>query len=91
MAGYLFDQTRRLGPWAARSLQNAEPLLQAALTLSYKGVPLAIAPGTNTAASDLFGRYGFRHVLTNHHMQRGFSTMPGRRTTIYGETSFAVG
>ena len=61
MAGYLFAQTQRLGPWAARSQQDAEALLQAALTLSYKGVPLVIAPGTNTAASDLLGRYGFRH------------------------------
>jgi GNAT superfamily N-acetyltransferase len=91
MAGYLFAQTRRLGPWAARSPQAAESLLQAALTLSYKGVPLVIAPGTNTAASDLLGRYGVRHVLTNRHMQRGRSTIPGRRTAIYGETSFAIG
>jgi len=91
MAGYLFAQTRRLGPWAARSPQDAEALLQAALTLPYKEVPLAIAPATNTAASDLLERYGFRHVLTNRHMQRGRSDIPGRRTAIYGQTSFAVG
>jgi GNAT superfamily N-acetyltransferase len=91
MAGYLFAQTRRLGPWAARSPQAAESLLQAALTLTYKGVPLAIAPGTNTAASDLLERYGFHHVFTNRHMQRGRSDIPGERTAIYGETSFAVG
>jgi len=80
-----------LGPWAARSPQDAEALLQAALTLPYKEVPLAIAPATNTAASDLLERYGFRHVLTNRHMQRGRSDIPGRRTAIYGQTSFAVG
>jgi GNAT superfamily N-acetyltransferase len=91
MAGYLFAQTRRLGPWAACSPQAAESLLQAALTLIYKGVPLAIAPKKNTAASDLLGRYGFNHVLTNRHMQRGRSDIPGQRTAIYGETSFAVG
>ena len=91
MVGYLFAQTRRLGPWAACSPRAAESLLQAALTLTYKGVPLAIAPGSNTAASDLFGRYGFRCVLTNRHMQRGLSTMPGRRAAIYGQTSFAIG
>ena len=91
MAGYLFAQTRRLGPWAARSPQAAEALLQAALTLPYKEVPLAIAPATNTAAIDLLERHGFRHELTNRHMQRGPSTMPGRRTAIYGQTSFAVG
>jgi len=91
MAGYLFAQTRRLGPWAARSLRAAESLLQAALTLTYKGVPLAIAPETNTAASDLLGRYGFNHVLTNRHMQRGLLAMPGLRAAIYGQTSFAIG
>jgi GNAT superfamily N-acetyltransferase len=91
MKGYLFSQTRRLGPWTARSPQDAEALLQAALTLTYQGAPLAIAPETNTAASDLLGRYGFRHVLTNRHMQRGSSIIPGRRTAIYGQTSFAVG
>jgi GNAT superfamily N-acetyltransferase len=91
MTGYLFSQTRRIGPWAARSPQDAEALLQAALTLTYQGAPLAIAPETNTVASDLLERYGFHHVLTNRHMQRGSSTIPGRRTAIYGQTSFAVG
>jgi hypothetical protein len=91
MSGYLFAQTRRLGPWAARSPQDAEALLQAALTLTFKGAPMAIAPETNTAASDLLERHGFRHELTNRHMQRGPSTIPGQRTAIYGQTSFAVG
>ena len=91
MAGYLFAQNRRLGPWAARSLRDAEALLQAALTLTFEGVPLAIAPATNTAASELLGRYGFSHVLTNRHMQRRRSDIPGQRTAIYGQTSFAVG
>jgi GNAT superfamily N-acetyltransferase len=91
MTGYLFAQTRRLGPWAARSPQDAEALLQAALTLTYKESPLAIAPETNTAASDLLERFGFRQVLTNRHMQRNSSTIPGRRASVYGQTSFAVG
>ena len=91
MTGYLFAQAQRLGPWAADSPAEAEALLQAALTLSYQDVPLAIAPETNTQASDLLGRYGFRLTLPNRHMQRGLSTTPGRRTAIYGQTSFAVG
>jgi predicted N-acetyltransferase YhbS len=92
MAGYLFAQTQRLGPWAACSAQDAETLLKAALTLTYRGVPLVIIPEANKAASDLLlGRYGFRHELTNRHMQRGLSTIPGRREAIYGQTSFAIG
>ena len=91
MAGYLFAQFQRLGPWAADSPAGAEALLQAALTLSYHDVPLVITPAKNMAASDLLGRYGFRHAITNRHMQRGFSASPGRRTAIYGQTSFAIG
>lgn len=91
MTGYLFAQSRRLGPWAADTPVDAEALLQAALTLTYQDAPLAIAPETNTLATDLLGRYGFRLALTNRHMLRGLSTMPGRRTAIYGQTSFAVG
>jgi GNAT superfamily N-acetyltransferase len=91
MAGYLFAQTQRLGPWAARSSRDAEDLLEAALTLTYQGDPLVIAPGTNTAALDLLERFGFRYVLTNRHMQRGLATIPGQRAAIYGQTSFAIG
>ena len=91
MAGYLFAQSQRLGPWSARSPQDAEALLQAALTLTYKGGPLAIAPETNTAALDLLERHGFRYEFSNRHMQRGRLDIPGQRTSIYGETSFAIG
>ena len=91
MAGYLFAQSQRLGPWTARSPQDAEALLQAALTLTFRGAPVAIAPEANTAGSDLLERYGFRHEFSNRHMQRGWSDIPGQRTAIYGETSFAIG
>jgi GNAT superfamily N-acetyltransferase len=91
MAGYLFAQSRRLGPWAARSPQVAEALLQAAMTLPYDGLPLAIAPKLNLAAADLFERFGFQLKLSNRHMQLGGSTLPGQRNIIYGQTSFAIG
>lgn len=91
MAGYLFAQSRRLGPWAARKRQDAEALLQAALTLNFDGSPLAIAPKMNRAAVSLLERFGFRYALTNRHMQRGVSAIPGQRTAVYGITSFAIG
>ena len=75
----------------ARLPRDAEALLQAALTLTFKGDPMAIAPATNTVAPDLLNHYGFRQELTNRHMQRGLSIIPGQRTAIYGQTSFAVG
>jgi predicted N-acetyltransferase YhbS len=91
ITGYLFAQSRRIGPWAARSPQEAEALLQAALKLPYQGPPITIAPKMNAAAADLLERYGFRHKLTNRHMQRGQSALPGQRSDVYGQTSFAVG
>ena len=91
MAGYLFAQTQRLGPWAARSARDAETLLRAALTLNYNPAPLVIVPEANPEASKMLRRYGFRHEFTNRHMQRGLSAIPGRREAIYGQTSFAVG
>jgi GNAT superfamily N-acetyltransferase len=91
MDGYLFAQSQRLGPWAARSPQDAEALFLSALTLPYDEPPLAIAPKLNLAAADLFERFGFQLKLSNRHMQRGGSTLPGQRNVIYGQTSFAMG
>jgi len=91
MNGYLFAQSQRLGPWAARSPQDAEKLLQAALTLPYDEPPLAIVPKLNLAAADLLKRFDFQLKLSNHHMQQGGSTLPGQRNLIYGQTSFGIG
>jgi GNAT superfamily N-acetyltransferase len=89
--GVLFAQPRRLGPWVARSPDAAEVLLQAALTLSFEGLPAAVAPGANPAALQLLDRFGFVWKRESRHMQRGGSGVPGDRTAIYGLTSFAVG
>ena len=67
MTGFLFAQPGRLGPWAAESPEDAETLLQAALTLPFDGPPLAIAPGMNVAAVNLLERFGFRLELENRH------------------------
>ncbi|KPK26807.1 MAG: hypothetical protein AMK69_11460 [Nitrospira bacterium SG8_3] len=91
MDGYLFAQSQRLGPWAARNPQGAGTLLQAALTLPYDGPPLAIAPKLNLAAADLFEHFGFQLKHSNRHMQQGGSTLPGQRNFIYGQTSFGIG
>jgi hypothetical protein len=91
MNGYLFAQSQRLGPWAARSPQDAEKLLQAALTLPYDEPPLAIVPKLNLAAADLLKRFDFQLKLSNYHMQQGGSTLPGQRNLMYGQTSFGIG
>ena len=91
IAGFLFAQPRRLGPWVARSPDDAEALLQAALTLSFEGLPAAVAPEANPAALELLDRFGFVWKRESRHMQRGGSGVPGDRVAIYGLTSFAVG
>jgi predicted N-acetyltransferase YhbS len=91
IGGYLFAQTRRLGPWVAKRPQDAEVLLQAALSLPYAGAPLVVVPGMNTTAIELVERFGFQLVAPHRHMRRGGASSPSRRVAIYGQASFALG
>ena len=91
VSGYLFAQTRRIGPWAARRPQGAQTLLQAALSLTYEGAPAAIAPRMNSAAKEMLEQVGFQFVRTARHMRRGGSRLINQRDLIYGQTSFGLG
>jgi predicted N-acetyltransferase YhbS len=91
IAGYLFAQPRRLGPWVAERPQAGEALLQAALALPYEGGPLVVVPGLNATAIEQLERCGFQLVSSHRHMRRGGATLPSRRAAIYGQASFAIG
>ena len=91
IAGYLFAQTQRLGPWVAKRPQAAEVLLQAALSLPYDGAPLVVVPAMNTAAVEQVERFGFQLAGPHRHMRRGGANSPSRRVAIYGQASFALG
>ena len=91
ISGFLFAQPQRIGPWVARDPGDAETLLQAALSLSFQGSPVAVAPGCNPAAFDLLERHGFVSKRETRHMQRGIPALPGDRSAVYGLTSFAIG
>jgi predicted N-acetyltransferase YhbS len=91
MTGFLFAQSRHLGPWVARDPRDAEALLRAALTLPFQGLPMAITPERNRAAFFILDRFGFTPKRESRHMQRGGVEVPSDRTSIYGQTSFAVG
>jgi len=91
VSGYLIAKGHRLGPWAARTAQDAEMLLRAALAMPLAGLPLTIVPSQNQDAAGLLERYGFRLVRSLRHMRRGVVGVPERREWVYGQTSFAVG
>jgi hypothetical protein len=91
IVGYLFAQTQRVGPWIAKRPQDAEVLLQAALSLPYEGAPSVVVPGMNTAAIEQVERFGFQLVGPHRHMRRGGAGSPRRRVAIYGQASFALG
>ena len=91
VAGYLFAQSSALGPWAARSVVEAEGLLAAALRLGYDGSPRVLAPGSNGDAALLLMRYGFSPRRSLRHMRLGGAGPVGQRELLYGLTSFAIG
>lgn len=91
ITGYIFAQQNRIGPWGVQRSQDAEVLLQAALSLPYAGTVSVVAPEENRAAVELLSRYGFETVRVNRHMGRGASVPPRQRSRIYGQTSLALG
>lgn len=91
VAGYLFAQRNRIGPWVMRQPHDAEALLQAALALPYDEEVSAVVPAENQEAIELLHRYGFEQVRANRHMGRGLDELPGQRKNIYAQTSFAIG
>jgi len=91
LSGYLFAQTRSIGPWVAQRPQDAEALLAAALALAYEAPPVVRVPSLNLTAMELLQRNGFQITETLAHMRRGGDQMPGNRGLLYSLSSFALG
>jgi GNAT superfamily N-acetyltransferase len=91
LSGYLCAQSRRLGPWATPRREDAEKLLQAALTLPFTAGVNVLVPQVNRAASELLESFGFSMVRAIQHMRRGGTHCPGQRELLYGQASFAIG
>ncbi len=91
ISGYLFAQSRNLGPWAAKTPEVAETLLTAALSLPFNDTPHVLVPGSNQSARELLMRYGFKEQRVLSHMRRGGSASPGYRAMLYGMASLAIG
>jgi GNAT superfamily N-acetyltransferase len=91
ICGYLFAQLATLGPWAARTVGDAEALLGAALQLTYQAGPYVLAPSSNANAGSLLLRYGFSPNRSLRHMRLGGEGPIGQRALLYGLASFAIG
>jgi len=91
LAGYLIAQGQTLGPWAARTPEDAEALLTRALQLPFEGdLTRVIIPPGNTEATRLLRRHGFGEPFALRHMRRGGTAAPGNPAMLYGQASFAI-
>ncbi len=92
LTGYLIAQGQTLGPWGARTPEDAEALLTHVLRLPFEGgLTRVIIPPGNAEATPLLRRYGFGEPFALRHMRRGGTAAPGRSALLYGQASFAIG
>ncbi|GAC1456334.1 MAG: hypothetical protein PVS3B3_28200 [Ktedonobacteraceae bacterium] len=91
ITGFLIAQTRTIGPFVARSVEDAEQLLQQALTLAYRAEPIVFVSAHNADAFALLAHYGFTQARSLHHMRKGLPVERGRATTLYGQASLGFG
>jgi predicted N-acetyltransferase YhbS len=91
VTGYLIAQEAKIGPWISIQDESAELLLKAALSLPNMDNLRLIVPSENLAAAELLKRYSFSVGDPHLHMRRGGGRLPGRRSLIYAQASFAVG
>lgn len=89
--GYLFAQERSIGPWVARTVEDAEDLLTQALTLPFKENMVTVnMSAMNHEGMQLLERYSFRSQRTLSYMQRGKDVSRDLQK-IYGQAAFALG
>jgi GNAT superfamily N-acetyltransferase len=91
LAGYVIAQPILLGPWLARTPEEAEVLLRAALTLPFGSPPAVIVSGSNLPAGIILDRSGFTPQPTHRHMYRGNATRMGCKNALFGLSSYTFG
>ncbi len=91
ITGYLIAQAQTIGPWVARSSEDAEQLLQCALALPYSAEPVVFVSAHNADALTLLARYGFTQARSLSYMRKGLPVQRGRETTLYGQASLGFG
>ncbi len=91
ITGYVIAQTNVIGPWVARTIEDAEQLLRQALALSYAAQPRVFVSAQNENALQLLKRYGFSQTRSLSHMRKGLFIERSRPTTLYGQVSLGLG
>ncbi len=91
ITGYVCVHPRRLGPWVACTVQDAEKSMCYAFALHFECGVVADIPANNEAGRALLERYGFREAEVNIHMRRGPIVALLHRSMIYGLESMALG
>ena len=89
--GYIFAREASIGPWVMHEPEDAEPLLQAVLSLPFEGNISVVVPGSNVKAMTLLTRYGFEVIRTNLHMKRGSGVRVAQHEKIFSQTSLSLG
>lgn len=91
VGGYLFVQDKRIGPWVMTKRVDAEPLLQAALSLPFPGPVSVVVPAENQNSIALLQRYRFKILRTNRHMAYGTVATADHRRSIFAQSSLSLG
>jgi len=91
IAGYLFVQESRIGPWVMQEPGGEELLLQAVLSLNFAGTISVVVPETSQRALEILQHHGFEITRTNRHMVRGSTSTIGQRDKVYAQTSLSLG
>ncbi len=91
LSGYLLAQANVLGPWVARTPQDAERLLRHALALPFTSAPGVFVSARHHQALVLLERCGFTQQRRLSHMCKGQPVQRSRQEMLYGQTSLGLG
>jgi GNAT superfamily N-acetyltransferase len=91
LCGYLIAQADVLGPWVARTVDDAEHLLLHALALPFTGAPSVFVSAQHHQALAVLARAGFTERRRLSHMRKGQPVQRSRQGMLYGQTSLGLG
>lgn len=88
--GFVCAQPGVIGPFAAETPEVAEALLDAALDLSFDGVPRVLLPEAHGDGESLMAKAGFEPFRTSRYFVRGDAPQQ-QRQKMYGQAAYSLG